>query len=391
VITNGIEDVLDRLRRLFPEGGVPLHAPCLGPEDTAAVADCVDTGWVSSAGPAIEAFEASLADLCGVPQAVAVASGTAALQLSLTSLGVRPGDEVIVPALTFAATASAACHAGATPHFVDVEEDRLGLCPIALRRRLEEIGVLRNGVLRNRQTGRPIRAVVAVHVFGRACLVEEIKEVCDAFKLPLLEDAAEALGSSSSGRRLGTFGSLGTFSFNGNKILTTGGGGAVVGHDVRLLAELRHLATTAKVPHPYEYVHDAVGYNFRMPSLNAALGASQLAKLERILEAKREIQAIYETAFEQCRHATLLREPSGTRWNCWLVTAILRTRDHRNALLEATNAAGIQTRPVWQPLHLLKPYERAPRGSMTVTEDVGSRIINFPSGPELVAQLRGRS
>lgn len=379
-----IRRLVDALRSVLGEGQMNLHEPALGAHEATAVARCVESGFVSSAGPAVTAFEQHLERVTGSPHAVAVANGTVALQVALMLSGVEPGDEVLAPALTFAATANAIAHCGATPHFVEVEPTSLGVCPERLQARLRDIGRVKGGRLVNKTTGRRIAAVVPVHIFGHPCALPELLAVCREFDVPLIEDAAEALGSTASWGAAGTLGQIGILSFNGNKITTTGGGGAILTADSELAARARHLTTTAKVPHAWEYVHDQVGFNFRMPSINAALGDAQLARLDGFLGLKRLLAARYADAVGDLAWLRLHREPPGTRSNYWLQALILDTtaESSRNDVLVALNAAGLGSRPAWQPLHTLQHFADSPRDQLPVTESFCRRIINIPSGAD---------
>jgi perosamine synthetase len=362
---------------------VLLHQPMLPSDAWTDVKACLDSGWVSSAGAAVAQFEEKLAGVAGVRRAVAVVNGTAALQMCLHAAGVEPNDEVICPSLSFVATANAIAHCGAVPHFVDVDRQRLALAPESLRQELHNCTERRNGKLVNRKTGRPIGAVVLIHCFGHPGAIDEAKAVCQEFDLPLIEDAAESLGSWYKGRHTGGFGLLSAVSFNGNKIVTTGGGGAVLTNDDELANRVKHLTTTAKVAHPWEFEHDAVGWNYRMPNLNAALGLSQLAMLPELVAAKRRLAARYEDAFSKVEGVEFLREPADSVSNYWLNTICLQRADwdERNAVLEGLNQAGFQARPVWRPLHTLPMYRECPRGDLSVTEDLAARLINLPSSP----------
>ncbi len=366
---------------------VQLHEPDLTEADAEAVAACVRSGWVSSAGPQIGEFEGALAARAGVPHAVAVASGTAALQLALTVAGVAPGDEVLVPSLTFVATANAVSHCGAVPHFVDCEPETLGLDPDRLRAHLAEIAVVDGARTRNRATGRRIAAVAPVHVFGLPARIEEILDVAGSFGVPLIEDATESLGSSSRGRPCGAFGVAGVLSFNGNKIVTTGGGGAVVSADAAFAARVRHLATTAKLRHAWRFDHDEIAWNYRMPNLNAALGLSQLRRFDALLAAKSVLAARYARVFEGRDFATMLRPRADTTTNHWLSSVALRggLRGALDDCLTALHAAGYMCRPLWTPMHELPPYRAAPRAPLPVTEDFARRVINLPSTARLGA------
>jgi len=364
---------------------VALHEPLLGPEEQAAVAAAVAEGWVSTAGPAVARFEAVLASLLGVPHAIAASSGTAALQLALEVAGVGPGDEVVLPALTFVATANAVAYRGAHPHFADVEPGTLGLDAAALDRHLDAAAERRDGRLVNRATGRRIAALLPVHAFGLPADAGALAAVAARHGLPLVEDAAEALGSTRGGRAAGTQGLAGALSFNGNKIVTTGGGGALVTADADLAARARHLAATARLPHAWAFDHDRVGYNVRMPALNAALGLAQLARLPALLAAKARLHAAYRAALAGLPGVALHAPPSGVTANHWLNVLLLDRPDAalRDAVLAACHAAGLHARPAWTPLHRLPMYARAPCADLAVTEALAARIVCLPSGPRL--------
>jgi perosamine synthetase len=373
------------------EQSIGLHEPDFrGTQAWAYVKDCLDTGWVSTAGGWVSRFEQQLCAITGAAHAVAVSNGTVALRLALHLVGVGPGDEVLLPPLSFVATANAVAHLGAVPHFVDVERSSLGLCPEALAERLQAVAEQRDGHLVNRETGRRIAAVLPVHVFGHPANVGQLRTVADAWGLPLVEDAAEALASWSNGIHCGLFGALGTLSFNGNKLITTGGGGALLSNDATLALRARHLSTTAKQPHPWAFEHDALGWNDRLPNLNAALGVAQLEDLDRRLEAKRQLAESYAEAFLALEAVELVREPAGCRSNHWLVSLRLTASDPAEAqaqrlqLLEAAHETGLLLRPIWTPLHQLPMYQACPAGPLPVANDQAPRLLNLPSSPQLL-------
>lgn len=374
-----------------PEQPIALHEPDFrGTQAWAYVKDCLDTGFVSTAGRWVSRFEQDLASATGAAHAVAVTNGTVALRLALHLVGVVPGDEVLLPPLSFVATANAVAHVGAVPHFVDIEPSTLAMDPAALDERLEQLAERRDGRLVNRQTGRRLAAVLPVHVFGQPADGVELRRVADAWGLPLVEDAAEALGSWRGETHCGLFGALGTFSFNGNKVITTGGGGALITNDAELAQRARHLSTTAKLPHSWAFEHDAVGWNDRMPNLNAALGVAQLEDLGRRLKAKRLLADRYRDAFARLKGVELTPEVAGCRRNHWLVALRFTAADPSEAerqrlrLLEAAHAAGLLLRPVWKPLHQLPMYADTPRGALPVAEDQVPRLVNLPSSPQLL-------
>jgi perosamine synthetase len=364
---------------------VALHEPRFGGREWEYLKRCLDSGWVSSAGSFVEEFESRLASLCGVGHAVATVNGTAALHAALRVAGVGAGDEVFVPALTFVATANAAAYCGATLHFVDSAPSGLGIDPAKLDAHLRRIAVRRGGAWANAGTGRPLRAIVPVHVFGHPADMDAIGAVAREFRLAVVEDATEALGSRYRGRPCGGLGRVGVLSFNGNKIVTTGGGGALLTEDARLAQRARHLATTAKVPHKWSFVHDEIGWNYRLPSLNAALGVAQLEQLEGFLRAKRSLARRYAQAFASVPGARFVAEPEGTESNYWLNAILLDEGSgaFHDALLEACHAAGILARPLWTLMHRLPMFRDCPRDDLSVAESIERRLVNLPSSAAL--------
>jgi perosamine synthetase len=383
------QQIKSRISRLLgePKDFVPLHEPEFLGEEDALVSDCIRSGWVSSLGEYVDRFEAEIARVCGASHGVAVVNGTAALEVALRVAGVQPGDEVLMPSLTFIATPNAVHHLGAVPHFVDSEESTLGLDPHALRRHLDQIAERRDGVTVNGRTGRRLSAIAPMHVFGHPVDMGALGSVAQDFGLSVVEDAAEALGSRLGGRPCGSLGHVAALSFNGNKILTTGGGGAIVTNDPALAARAKHLTTTAKVPHRWAFVHDEIGYNYRMPNLNAALGVAQLAQLETRLRQKRALAQGYIDAFTGLDEVRIFVERQGTCANYWLNTLILspEVANARDTILATLNNAGLMARPVWEPMHTLRIYGDCPRADLPVTEDLAARIVNVPSSAKLAA------
>lgn len=363
---------------------IHLHEPHFGGNEQAYVAECIATGWVSSVGSYVDRFERDLAALCGARHAAAMVNGTCALHAALLIVGVRPGDEVLIPALTFVATANAVVHAGAVPHFVDCEDVSLGMDPVALRQHLEHTARREGGQAVNRLTGRPIRAIMPVHIFGHPCRLDEIAAVAQEWGLALLEDATEALGSIRQGKPVGSTYTA-VLSFNGNKTVTTGGGGAVVTGDPELHSRLKHLTTTGKKSHPWAFVHDQVAYNYRLPNINAALGCAQLEQAPRFLAAKRALAARYMEVFATVPGLRVLPSPPGTLSNFWLVALV--AQDPPAGWLERTlqdlHDVGLRCRPIWEPLHRLPMYREAPRAPLPITESIAARVINLPSSAVL--------
>jgi aminotransferase in exopolysaccharide biosynthesis len=377
--------VVAAIRAVVGPNAAALHEPCFAGNEWRYLKECLDSTFVSSVGRFVERFEAELASLTGADHVVAVVNGTAALHVALRLAGVGPNDEVLVPALTFVATANAVSYCGALPHFADSEERTLGLDPRALREYLRSTVEIHGGRCVNRTSGRVLRALVPMHVFGHPADIDGLLSVAHDFHLTLVEDAAESLGSLVAGRHTGTFGVMGTLSFNGNKTVTTGGGGAILTDDADLAARARHLTTTAKVPHRWEYRHDEIGYNYRMPNLNAALGCAQLEQLPGFLEAKRRLFTRYRSAFANVAGVRLVEEPAGCRSNYWLQTLLLDEprAAQRDAVLAAANDDGLMIRPAWTLMHRLPAFAGCPRMPLTVAESLSRRLINLPSSPQL--------
>lgn len=379
--------VLAAVRAAVPDAALPapLHAPEFRGREWDYVKDCLDTGWVSSVGAYVDRIERDLEAFTGIRHAVAVANGTAALDVCFRLAGVGPGDEVLVPTLTFVATANAVTYRGATPHFVDSEERSLGVDPARLDAYLRSVARVENETCLNVRTGRPIRALVVMHVFGHPADIGPLVEVAERWKLVLVEDAAEALGSRWNGRHLGGFGRLAALSFNGNKIVTTGGGGAVLTDDSDLAKRAKHLTTTAKIPHRWAFEHDEIGWNYRMPNINAALGCAQLERLPDMLGRKAGLADRYFRAFEGVEGVRLLRPREGAEVNHWLNALILDRPDRalRDQLLQTLNDAGYQARPLWTLMHRLPMYADCPRDDLPVAESLEARVINLPSSAAL--------
>ena len=386
-MTDVAEQLLSVLRAALPQNGPKaLHEPEFAGNEWAYTKECIDSGWVSTAGKFVDRFEAQLAELTGARHAVAVVNGTAALQVAIALAGVRAGEEVIVPALTFVATANAVAHCGGVPHFVDSEPASLGMDAEALRVHLADVAEPAGGFWRNRITGRRLAAVVPMHALGHPAAVPRIMEVSARYALPVIEDAAESLGSTLEGQHTGTFGLAGTLSFNGNKIVTTGGGGAILTDDAELARHAKHLTTTAKRPHAWEFFHDEVGFNFRMPNLNAALGCAQLERLGDMLARKRRLADRYRSQLTQRIGLSFIDEPQGSRSNFWLNAVRFEPMNlaERNALLGTLIEAGFHCRPLWTLMHRLPMYQHCPRAELPVAERLELSVIKLPSSAFLV-------
>ncbi len=378
--------LLEALRNVLPSSdSYLLHEPLFCGHENKYVQECIDTGWVSSVGKFVDRFEEDLAAYTGVKRAVAVVNGTAALHVCLIVSDVQPNDEVLVPALTFIATANAVTYCYAVPHFVDSAYDTLGIDPDVIDAYLSEIGELRANGCYNKKTGRRIRAVVPMHTFGHPVDMDKMIAVCEKYQLALIEDAAESIGSFYKGRHTGNFGRIAAMSFNGNKTITTGGGGAVLTNDEELGRLAKHITTQAKIPHRWAYAHDRIGYNYRMPNINAALGCGQLVKLPMYVEEKRRLAEKYREALNGVPGVKFFVEPEFAKSNYWLNAILLdaEVANERDRVLETLNDAGIGSRPIWDLMYTMPMFSNCPRMDCKVAEDIGRRLINLPSSVRL--------
>jgi aminotransferase in exopolysaccharide biosynthesis len=362
------------------EGFIPLHAPVFSGREKNYILDCIDSTFVSSVGRYVDRFEKMMAEYTGAGHAIATVNGTAALHVALLLAGVKPQDEVITQAVSFVATVNAISYCGAEPVFLDSDRNTLGLSPEALAAFLGKNGEQRaDGCTYNKSTGRKITACVPMHVFGHAVRIDRIQAICEEYNITLVEDAAESLGSSYRGRHTGTFGKLGIVSFNGNKIITTGGGGMILTDDDELGRLAKHLTTTAKVDHPWEYLHDRVGYNYRMPNINAALGCAQLEQLDSKLNRKRKLAETYSDFFHKNKNISFVTEPEGCRSNYWLNAILLESREERDEFLQISNADGVMTRPLWKLLPELPMFQHCQSDGLENARWLQERIVNIPS------------
>lgn len=382
-------EVLCAVQRALTRHAAPvaLHEPEFGGREWQYVKDCIDTGWVSSVGSYVERFERELAAYTGAAHVIATSNGTSALHICLLLAGVEAGDEVLLPTLTFIATANAVSYTGASLHFVDSESVSLGVDAHRLEIYLRGIARVVDDKCVNRNTGAVIRALMVMHVFGHPADLDALQEVASRWHLVLIEDAAESLGSTYRGRHTGNAGLLSALSFNGNKVVTTGGGGAVLTCDTTLARRAKHLTTTARVAHRWSFVHDEVGYNYRLPNLNAALGCAQLEQLAAMIERKRNLAARYQEAFVAVPGVSFLREPPNTCSNYWLNSIVLDA-DHekrRDDVLATLNEAGFASRPIWTLMHKLPMYCSSQRMDLTVAEQMEARVISLPSSARLGA------
>lgn len=357
---------------------IPLHEPRFRGNEKKYLIDTIDSTFVSSVGAYVDRFEEMMETITETKKAVAVVNGTAAIQVALRLAGVNSGDEVITQALTFIATANAIVYNGAIPVFVDVDRDTMGLSPNALNNFLEEHAELRENGCYNKATGRRIAACLPMHTFGFPVHLDELLEVCEKWNIVVVEDAAESLGSKYKGKHTGSFGKLGTFSFNGNKTVTCGGGGSIVTNDIVLGEKGKYLTTTAKKPHPYEFYHDELGYNYRMPNLNAALACAQLEQLDSMLENKRELAGLYSNFFSE-KGVIFRTELPDTKANYWLMCVELKDKAEREQFLQEMNSNKIMSRPIWQLMFRLPMYAACQRDEQINAQFLEDRIVNIPS------------
>lgn len=378
------KDIADFIKVQFPDQGfIPLHAPLFIGNERKYVMDTLDSTFVSSVGAYVDKFEAMMCDITGATHAIAIVNGTNALHMALLLADVERDDEVISQSLTFIATCNAISYIGAHPLFLDVDIDSLGLSPNAITAYLElNAEIKTDGFTYNRITGRRIKACVPMHTFGLPCRIDEIADVCDKWNITLVEDAAESLGSYYKGMHTGVFGKIGTFSFNGNKTVTSGGGGALVTNDAALAKKAKHLTTQAKVPHQWAFEHDATGYNYRMPNINAALACAQLEQLNIFVENKRELAAIYHGKFDTIG-IQYIKELPGAKANYWLNTVLLSDKLQQQAFLTYMNSNGVMSRPVWELMHKLPMFKDDQRGELPNSEWIADRLVNIPSSVRL--------
>ena len=382
--------IVDAIRSVVGTRPVGLHEPTFVGNELSYLKECIETTYVASRGSFIERFESYLSEYTGSRFVVAVSSGTAALHVSLVLAGVEANDEVLIPDITFVATANAVTYCGAYPHIVDCEEESLGIDVPKLKRYLEDNTEQRSGVCVNKNTQRVIKAIVPMHVFGHPVELDSLLEVAHNHQIKLIEDAAEALGSFYQGKHVGCFGLMGALSFNGNKVLTTGGGGAILTDDKELGERARHLSRTARVEHPWNYDHDEVGFNYRLPNLNAALGCAQMEQLESFLVDKRRLFGRYQGAFHGIPGLRMIEEPPASKSNYWLQTLMLDREyaSERDHVLAVANEHGYQTRPIWRPMSDLAVYGHCPRMENLTSKTLAARALNIPSSPGIDKDVR---
>ena len=374
-------EVCKAIRSVIGDSEFCLHEPRFDEKEKIFLNKCIDSTFVSSAGKYVEKFENMLEEYTSSKRAVAVINGTSALHLALKVVGVKPNEEVICPSLTFVATANAINYLNAKPHFVDISETTLAIDPIALSKWLEEIIIEKNGKSINKKTGRIISAIVPMHCYGHPAEINSIIEIAKRYNLIVIEDAAESLGSFYNEKHTGTFGKVGILSFNGNKIITTGGGGALLTNDNKIADYAKHISSTAKIKHSWRFIHDQIGFNYRLPNLNAAIGCAQMQKLPLFIESKRNLFLKYFQVFKSVKGLRLFSEPLHCKSNYWLQTLILERgyEQELEDILEYTNNMGLMTRPAWELIHHLDIYKNCPRAPLPNAESLSKRIINIPS------------
>lgn len=374
-------DIIQFIRQVYnkPEGFITLHEPHFGGNEKKYMEECIDTTFVSSVGKFVDRFEEMMADYTGAAKAVVCVNGTNALHMAMILAGVKRGDEILTQALTFIATCNAISYIDARPVFIDVDKDTMGLSPKAAEAWLKENAEIKNGECLNKKTGRRIKACIPMHTFGHPVHLDELVEICNKYHLELIEDAAESLGSFYKDKHTGTFGKVGVISFNGNKTITTGGGGMMLFKDEELGKFAKHLTTQAKVPHRWEFVHDHIGYNYRMPNINAALGCAQMEQLDDFLQNKRETAEIYKRFFESYNDIQFFTEPQECQSNYWLNVVMLKDKQTQQDFLTYTNDHGIMTRPVWELMNRLPMFENCETDGLENTRWFADRVVNIPS------------
>ena len=357
---------------------IPLHEPKFAGNEKKYLNECIDSTFVSSVGKFVDEFEEKIASYTGAKCAIATSNGTSALHISMLLADVKQNDEVITQPLNFVATCNAISYCGAQPIFIDVDKDTMSLSPSALKYFLENQTTVKNQQCINNKTGKAIKACLPMHTFGHPCKIDELKEICDKYHVFLIEDAAESVGSTYKGKHTGTFGQLGVMSFNGNKIITAGGGGCIITNDKTLAKKAKHLTTTAKVPHKWNFDHDMIGYNYRMPNLNAALLVAQLENLDKFINSKRRLANEYEAFFNSTNYV-FVKEPMESKSNYWLNSILLKNKQQRDEFLNETNSKNVMTRPIWKLMNQLSMFEQAQCGDLTNAEWLEERLVNIPS------------
>lgn len=373
--------LVDFIHKLYnTEDFIPLHPAVFRGNEKKYLNECIDTTFVSSVGKFVNRFEEMIAEYTGAKKAVVCVNGTNALHMAMMLVGVERNDEVLTQALTFIATCNAISYIGAHPVFIDVDRETLGLSPRSVRAWLEENAELRDGVCYNKNSDRRVKCCVPMHTFGHPVIIDELVIICKEYNIELVEDAAESIGSFYKGQHTGTFGRIGVISFNGNKTITTGGGGILLFQDEELASYAKHITTQAKVPHKWEFIHDEIGYNYRMPNINAALGCAQLEQIDSILKNKRETATAYRDFFSSIVDVEFFEEPKDCSSNFWFNTIIVKNKEQRDEILEYTNSNGVMTRPIWELMNRLSMFKNCETAGLQNSQWLADRIINLPSG-----------
>lgn len=373
--------LVDFIHKLYnTEDFIPLHPAVFRGNEKKYLNECIDTTFVSSVGKFVNRFEEMIAEYTGAKKAVVCVNGTNALHMAMMLVGVERNDEVLTQALTFIATCNAISYIGAHPVFIDVDRETLGLSPRSVRAWLEENAELRDGVCYNKNSDRRVKCCVPMHTFGHPVIIDELVIICKEYNIELVEDAAESIGSFYKGQHTGTFGRIGVISFNGNKTITTGGGGILLFQDEELASYAKHITTQAKVPHKWEFIHDEIGYNYRMPNINAALGCAQLEQIDSILKNKRETATAYRDFFSSIVDVEFFEEPKDCSSNFWFNTIIVKNKEQRDEILEYTNSNGVMTRPIWELMNRLSMFKNCETDDLQNSQWLADRIVNLPSG-----------
>ncbi|MDC0182756.1 LegC family aminotransferase [Nitrosomonadales bacterium] len=382
------QQIINSIHNVIGVKDCSLHEPVFDGNEWHYMKECLDSTYVSSVGKFVGQFEQSLVDLTGAKYAIALVNGTAAIHLALILADVAEGDEVLAPTFTFVATANAISYLKATPHFVDNNEDTLGVDPKKLYEYLNKFTKQKDGKCINLKTNKIIKAIIPTHVFGHPCKIDEIVDIARKFNILVIEDAAESIGSYYKNKHTGTFGLMGTLSFNGNKTITTGGGGAILTNNKEIAKKAKHLSTTAKLDHKWDYLHDEIGFNYRLPNINAALGCAQLEQLPKLLKSKRLLFKKYEDKISLIKGVSLFKEPKECKSNYWLQTLLLdfQNKNNRDEILSLTNENGLMTRPAWILMHRLKQFNNNPRMNLSCSESIADRLINIPSSSNLIGK-----
>jgi len=373
-----LNNFIKEAKKIFGKGFIPLHRPIFKGNEKKYLVECVDSNFVSSVGEKVTEFEKQVAKFTGSKYAIATVNGTNALHIAIKLCGVKPGDEVISQALTFVATCNAISYAGARPIFIDVDKDTMGLSPFALKNFLKKNAEKRSGGTYNKKTGKKITACIPMHTFGFPCRIKKICDICAEWGIAVVEDAAESLGSYVGKKHTGTFSLMASLSFNGNKIITTGGGGMLITNDFNLAKQAKHITTTAKVPHSYEFIHDEIGYNYRMPNLNAALGCAQMENLNKFLLIKKKLANHWMDFFKK-QKINIVRPIKGSKANYWLNSLVFKSKKKRDNFLNFTNSKGVMTRPVWRLMSELSMFQNCQNDGLKNSLWLQDRIVNIPS------------